>query len=151
MLLGPVDLWGGHKSLTVENAWQYSKVYREHWDGGHPNEDWLPWALEGWINPQGVRYPMGKGHIPVCTWWDGQALDYVSARKRIYLPLYCRAAIRTSAWQRLKALYQERGEVTILDFDVQCRNGRSYEDILNDPKHPFGHGYALGWMLEKGV
>lgn len=151
MLLGPVDLWGSNRALNVENAWQYSKVYAQHWDGAKPTADWLHWAQAGWADPRGIRYPMGKGIKPVCSYWDGECLDYIEARKRIYLPLYARAVSKTEAYQRLKTLYQERGEVTILDFDVRCRNGRSYREILNDPEYPSGHGYVLGMMLEAGV
>lgn len=151
MLLGPVDLWGEHRALTVENAWQYSKVYAEHWDGTKPTPDWYLWAAAGWDNPVGVRYPMGKGVKPVCSWWNGQALTYLEARRQIYLPLYSRAVVNTPAYAQLRTLYQQNGEITILDFDVQCRNGRTWSEIFNDTSHPFGHGYVLGMMLERGI
>jgi hypothetical protein len=94
---------------------------------------------------------MGKGVKPVCSWWDGQALTYLEARRHIYVPIYSKAVLCSPAYGTLRSLYQQKGEVTILDFDVQCRNGRTWSEIFNDADHPFGHGYVLGMMLEKGI
>ena len=35
---------------------------------------------------------MGKGKIPLYSWWKGQKLDYINARKQIYVPLYSQVA-----------------------------------------------------------
>jgi hypothetical protein len=34
---------------------------------------------------------MGRGAKPEYSLWDGERLDYIEARKRIYAPLYARA------------------------------------------------------------
>jgi len=40
---------------TMENAWQYSKVYSEHADEvGNPTQKYWDWAKAGWENPKAV-------------------------------------------------------------------------------------------------
>lgn len=60
--LGPCHLYGPCTAENMENAWQYSKVYKDHLteDGEISNAYW-DWAFEGWRNPLAVRYPRGKG------------------------------------------------------------------------------------------
>src|SRR3990172_3820350 len=65
-ILGPVKLWCGWMSKTVENGWQYSKVYSRHLGpDGWPSLDWFTWARAGWANPRAQRYPMGNGVQPM--------------------------------------------------------------------------------------
>lgn len=117
-ILGPVQLWGGYVSLTVENAWQYSKVYPRHCgQGGWPTAAWLDWARRGWRAPKASRYPMGKGAVPNYSYWQleqdpslgeyRQQLDYVPARKQIYIPLYIQAVQHTQALARLMRVYMQ--------------------------------------------
>lgn len=50
---------------NVENAWQFSKVYKEHLDKkGEPSYLYWKWAFEGWADNYAHRYPMGKGKKP---------------------------------------------------------------------------------------
>ena len=49
--MGPVELPDGSISKNVENAWQYSKVYREYLDdNGDPSKEYFIWAKEGFDN-----------------------------------------------------------------------------------------------------
>jgi len=68
---GPVDLYGGYSARNVENAWQFSKVYKQHInEEGSPTEEYFEWAKRGWSDDWAHRYPMGKGAIPQYSWWD---------------------------------------------------------------------------------
>src|SRR5574342_482141 len=68
--LGPVKLPNGYTSLNVENAWQFSKVYKEHVDiNGNPSEAYWEWAIRGWSSEWACRYPMGKGVKPEYSYW----------------------------------------------------------------------------------
>ncbi len=109
--LGPCPLYAGHVARNVENGWQFSKVYPEHDRDGSPSLEYFAWAREGWRNQRAQRYPMGKGRKPLYSWWDGTRMDYVTARKRIYIPLYARAVIGTEAFATLKSLYDTEGEI----------------------------------------
>ena len=66
--LGPVELYDGHIAKNVENAWQYAKVYAQHVTEGEPDESYLEWATAGWKNSRAVRYPMGKGAVPLYSY-----------------------------------------------------------------------------------
>ena len=175
MLLGPCDLYPGRDgrmltSCTVEAAWQFSKVYTEHvGPDGEPNEEWWEWAQRGWgrsyeeyvsLGKQSLRYPMGKDPVsgrsrrPLYSYWKGEHLDYVAARRRIYVPLYARAVTRTEAWQRLREVYDGAlaagSGVRIYGFDGLNLHalGRTYGEALQDTTRPFGHSLVLCALLE---
>lgn len=150
--LGPIRLYDGMKSLNFENAWQYSKVYarHDHEDDIEPTSEWWVWAKAGWANPRAVRYPMGKGAVPVYSWWNGQQLGYVAARKKIYCPLYAKAVEKTSAWKKLKQLYRAKKDLWLWDFDGYDHRAlkMSYRDVLECPTRKMGHAFVLAMMLE---
>ena len=59
--IGPCDLYEGAgcaQSKNMENAWQFSKVYKEHVDSdGNPSVEYRNWARRGWLTQQAIRYP----------------------------------------------------------------------------------------------
>lgn len=152
--LGPCPLYeraGLREARFMENAWQYAKVYRGYDHQGGPARDYWPWAREGWDHRRAVRYPMGKGAVPEFSWWDGEALGYVDARKKIYVPLYTKAVIKTAGFAELLRVYREFGELTLWDFDGYDHHklGMSLKDVLNDPTRKMGHAFVLAMMLEQ--
>lgn len=153
MLLGPVKLYGDFTSKTVENGWQFSKVYAKHSQGflKQPNAEYWKWAKRGWAAQWAERYPMGKGAIPEYSWWDGDRLDYIEARKRIYAPLYGGAVLNGDAWGLLKAEYSCNSNLTLFDYDGYdyLKLGMSLTDVLNDPTRKMGHAFVLAMMLEE--
>lgn len=150
-ILGPVKLYGDYVAKNMENGWQYAKVYPQFLGpDGNPLEDYFIWAQGGWENPKAVRYPMGKMGKPAYSWWDGEKLSYVQARKRIYAPLYSEAVEKTEAYRRLRQIYEEQGEVWLWDFDGYNHRGlgMSYEEVLNCETRKMGHAFVLAMMLE---
>jgi hypothetical protein len=107
---------------------------------------------KGWDRGFADRYPMGKGKIPLYSYWNGQKLDYIEARKSIYLPLYQKAVAKTEAFKKLNDLYQKDKNLVLFDFDGYdyLSLGYSLKDVLNDPKRKMGHGFVLAMMLEYG-
>lgn len=152
--LGPVKLYGDYVSQTVENAWQYTKVYYSQIDiEGEPTEEYWKWAKEGWANPKAVRYPMGKGAKPMYALWNGEKLDYIQARKRIYVPLYSHAVVKTEAFKKLQEIcYNTEETIYLWDYDGYDHKkfDMSYLDVLNCKTRKMGHAFILGWMLEIG-
>lgn len=149
-VLGPIKLYDGYVAQNVENAWQFSKVYPEHDFMGAPNEAYWKWAQEGWSSRYAHRYPMGKGVKPRYSWWDGQPLTYVQARRMVYIPLYSQAVLDVGpAWEALKDMAR-RGPLVLLDFDAYDRRaiGYGWEDVVDDPKRKMGHAFVLAMMLE---
>jgi hypothetical protein len=149
MLLGPVPLYAGVWSKNMENAWQFSKVYPQF--GPPPAEDYWAWAMAGWNNPVAVRYPMGQSTKPLYSAWAGQNLDYVTARKRIYIPLYAQA-VRLYQYMLLMHLttLARLDDIILCDFDAYDHRalGYSWDDVISDPDRKMGHGFVLAMMIE---
>ena len=151
--LGPCKLYGGYKSLTVENAHQYCKVYKCHTDAdGNPTGEYWKWAKAGWANPRAVRYPMGKGAKPEYALWDGVKLGYIEARKKIYIPIYYAAVKKSEAYKKLRELYQTEKAIYLWDFDGYDyeRLGMTLKEVANNPNRSMGHAFILAKMLEEG-
>jgi hypothetical protein len=61
---------------------------------------------------------MGRNRKPLYSYWDGQKLDYIEARKKIYIPLYSRGVIKTDAFKQLLELYKTTDkDIYLVDFD----------------------------------
>ncbi len=149
--LGPVPTYvEGTQAMNVENAWQFSKCYRKHLEDGEPTPAWFAWRDKGWADTYAHRYPMGKGTIPEFSWWDGEKLGYVAARKRIYAPLYAAAVRETASFARLEQLYHNEANIVLLDFDAYDHHklGMTLVDVINEPKRKMGHAFVLAMMLE---
>ena len=152
--LGPCPLYPGAvapESKTMEGLWQYTKVYPQHVGPGRlPLPTYFDWARAGWEAPRAVRYPMGREAVPAFSWWAGEALGYVEARKRIYIPIYAKAVVPTPSFQRLLEQYKRDGEITLWDFDGydHLRLGMTLRDVVNEPKRKMGHAFVLAHLLE---
>lgn len=149
--LGPVKLYGDYVSQNVENGWQYSKVYSYYLEDDESVGDrYFSWAKSGWDSKRAERYPMGKGAIPLYSIWDGKKLDYVEARKQIYIPLYSKAVVNTDAFAKLKEVYESNKDIYLWDFDAHGLQPETFDywDLWNNNKIKVGHGYVLAMMLE---
>lgn len=155
MLLGPVYVNGKWYAHNVENAWQYSKVYPGYTEGflDMPNSNWDFWSHVGRNNRRANRYPMGKGVKPLYSYWDGKHLDYVQARKEIYVPLYMNAVAQHEPvlLNNLVTRARQCDELIIQDFDAydHMARGMTLDDVLNNPDDKMGHGFVLAMMIKE--
>lgn len=151
--LGPCKLYWNAKSLNMENAWQYSKVYREFDNNGEPKKEYVEWAFNGWNNPRAVRYPMGKGIKPVYSWWAGYSMDYVTARKCIYIPLYTESVIKTNGYKKLCDIYNDpcnkNKTLYLRDYDAYRHKdlNMTLGDVVNNKNKKCGHAFVLAILL----
>lgn len=148
--LGPVDLYGKYRARNVENAWQYAKVYASMLDAkGDPSPEYFIWAEAGWNSDKAQRYPMGKGAKAEFSYWDGQKLSYVEARKKIYIPLYSSCVGESEAYAKLKEISQQQ-DIWLWDFDAydKKKEGMDFDDVINCPTKKMGHAFVLAMMLE---
>ncbi len=142
-------------SKSFENLWQFSKVYKKHVMAidGLPDASWYKWRDAGYANPKAVRYPMGKGAKPEYLLWDGEKLDYISARKKVYASIYAELVAGTRGFKILSSLYSSTYEddvpLVLRDFDAydHIALGRTLCDVINDPNRKCGHGFVLAMML----
>lgn len=147
-------LYGNYFSYNIENMWQMSKVYKCHIDkNGDPTSKYFEWAKKGWLTKKGIRYPMGKGAKPEYSYWDGEKLSYVEARKKIYLPYYAKNVIKTKSFKLLKELYlnETKKDIYLLDFDGynHVELGLSDDYVLNTPYRSMGHGFVIYFLLKR--
>lgn len=146
-------LYYNYSSKNVENAWQFAKVYKEFVDeDNNPTDRYFEWAKKGWEDSFAHRYPMGKGEKPLYSYWNGKKLGYIEARKQIYIPIYARNVIQTSAFKMLKDLYlNEKKDIYLLDFDGynHIKLNISNSKVINDPSKTMGHAFVLYFLLNK--
>jgi hypothetical protein len=146
---------GGYKGYwNYESRWQSGKIF-EGIDE-KMSKDW--WKAQ--TKPK-RRFPKGKGKTILCARFEGYEdigdMDYVTARKSVYVKEYydlIKDRERTLYW---KKLLEEGQNITIYDFDgprtedkgVTCLelNEDLLRDKINDLKFPFGHGYVVACAL----
>ncbi len=147
---GPVDLYDGYTSINVENGWQFSKVYEYYSNNGEVGDRYFKWAQDGWNDKKAHRYPMGKGVVPLYSYWAGEKLTYIEARKRIYIPLYSQAVKKTFAFEKLKKMYEAGQDLVLWDFDGYDHRalGMDFEQVINDPIKKMGHAFVIAMLLE---
>jgi len=147
---GPIDLYDGYVSINFENAWQFSKVYEYYVDNGEPGDRYFNWAKNGWNDVKAHRYPMGKGVAPLYSYWAGEKLSYIDARKKIYIPLYSKAVQKTSAFEKLKKVYESNKDIALWDFDAHnlISGTFDYLKLWDNPNIKIGHAYVLAMLLE---
>ena len=149
-ILGPINVPGANAE-NFENLWQFSKVYSTHMSiNGNPTPEWFAWRAKGFADKYAHRYPMGKGSIPEYSWWNGEHLGYIDARKKIYATIYAKRVITTTSYTQLAKLYSESGEITLLDYDAydHLAMGMSLINVINNPVRKMGHAFVLAMLLE---
>jgi hypothetical protein len=136
-------------AANLENLWQFSKVYSSQIGVmGDPEPRWFEWRNRGWQDMTAHRYPMGKGSIPVYSFWHGEHLNYIQARKRIYIPEYANNVTQTHSFEQLQLLSQAQ-DIVLLDYDAYDHEslGMSLKDVANEPRRKMGHAFVLLMIL----
>jgi hypothetical protein len=197
--LGPYNLTD-NQGRIFENIYQFVKVYREVpytkeyysrydpkviWE--HPVEThvdehgeltpaYWQWREKGMNCEYHIRYPVGFKHRYECLYAirdqnDLTKLDYIEARKEIYVKIYCELVRKEQKFIDLKNRLDAGENLLIIEVDGPHQESLNYykeeygvdDDfiengtmlaidenlmiMLNDPKHPFGHGYCLAMAL----
>ncbi len=74
-------------------------------------------------------------------------MDYITARKRLYIPGYEYLAIATPAWQTLLSLARE-SDVWLWDFDGY---NSTMELAVEDESRPMGHAFVLAHHANRAL
>jgi hypothetical protein len=135
---------GGVRSKTVENAWQFLKVWPE--EGGWNEAE----AMAAFESDCAIRYPRGRGKKAIGHHWHetGELIDYVEARQRIYLPLYLKMLELPDRAEIIQRLRDQAASqlVSIWDFDsydIKAVGLTNIFDTIFYEKRPFAHAFIV--------
>lgn len=158
-------IWS-HPSETHYDA-ENKKIRNSYWK----------WREKGFKNPFPVRYPVGYKDRHKCLTSLKEIgkdiyieLNYIEARKEIYLPIYINSVQKEEKFRDLEKLLQTENlliievdgphqeslsyymekygvDETFIERDTILATERNLNILLNDEKHPFGHGYCLAIAL----
>lgn len=148
----------------------------------NPNDKYWIWRDALMNNSDAVRYPVGIAARHSCLYSlhpdinknnytpDAQ-LNYIDARKKIYLPIYTDLVKRCPQFRKLKHKLNQGENLLILEVDgPHYESLKDYKEkysvhdfinsdntidanlenlkiLINDTIHPFGHGYCLAAEL----
>ncbi|MBO5716357.1 MAG: hypothetical protein J6S23_08220 [Clostridia bacterium] len=153
--LGPAVGPDGARASTVETLFQCGKVYPCHDDTGTPNEKFFEWRDQmygkeiGELSKEELRHPQRSlgyeaSDCLYFPWYDEKIgkyipLDYVTSRKKVYIPNYARLVSQTETFKQLKKLVNEGEKIALADFDCYNYYSRSammkkYESYVNKCK-----------------
>lgn len=146
------------KAKNVENAWQFSKVYKKHLNPDNSiKREYFEWREKGFSDSFAHRYPMGKGAIPEFSLLGNERLDYQEAKDRMYTKMYVKALKEsTQAKQFLKNIIQDAmnngHNIAFKDYDVNLKTWKTHslEDIIFS-KLKCGHGYLVAHLSRNYV
>lgn len=164
----------------MSRRWQLQTIIWEHGAETHtggapdhvPNDAYWAWRAKGMANKYAVRYPVGyhARHTCLCHVTDqGDKLDYIEARKRIYCEFYVRHGQHKQDFLEMKRMLGSGTDVQILDvdgpdfsldyapYDSISANDRGMimseecvRMLLHDTRKPFGHGFVIAALLMDG-
>jgi hypothetical protein len=138
----------------MENIWQFCKIYKTVpkslqkysaynntviWDWPeeeHINKDgnilpayWI-WREAGFHNQFAVRYPVGFNYKHMVAYSlkneGGPPLNYIEARKQIYLPLYIELAKKEERYKQLKKMLDNNVNLLIIEVDGPHQESLDY-------------------------
>lgn len=148
------EIPGGYKGFyCFENYWQSGKVFEGFSEEKiHKHKMWWLSQKEG-----KRRYPGSKGIKVLYSDYDGIQRDYITSRKEIYVPEYRTLIQDCESLCIWKEKIKSGKTVVVYDFDGP-RNEKGepiclevtpelLKEKLNDPRHPFGHGYIVAAEL----
>ena len=143
---------------------------------GNVTQEWFRWRKKGFSETKGHRHPIGtktnevvyvddKGHnhykylrAIFALFGDEstgyEKMDYISSRKKIYVPLYYELLVRTPAFKELRRQVKMGKKVQILDLDAPNTTQYITPEFLKWAVNehspfgkPFGHGYIVAGAL----
>lgn len=163
--LGPVNIYEEITAKNLENAWQFSKVYPQHFNKENHMilEEYFTWAHNGWNDSFAHRYPMGKGKIPLFGFWktfnqtsktwEEHEWGYIDARINIYIPLYAKLVHKTSAFNKIKNMLKFQHKIALWDFDGYDfkKRGMTFKDVVFCEKYKCGHAFVIYGLLTNQI
>ena len=147
----PVPGLDGVRSRTVENAWQFLKVWdlEEGWDAVT--------AAAAFESDCAMRFPRGKRRKAVGHYWGAtdEIIDYVEARRRIYLPAYRHLLAQPDRQAQLGRLRKasEAQQIAVWDYDSYAIGDEglaTLRETMTYMSRPFAHAFIVAMTVNGG-
>jgi hypothetical protein len=127
-------------------------------DGTTLTPEYFVWRKAMFACQKPVRYPNGFNRTAETAFSvitdeaDNEKcrLDYIEARKQIYLTEYCRLIEPLPAFKRLEAAFKNGKNIVLAEIDVPHNTQITRERLdkmIDDPSIRFGHGLCIAWKL----
>ena len=104
------------------------------------------------------RFPGSKGIKVLYSKFNGEKMDYITSRKKVYVPLYFDLMKHKEMALFWKKEVENGNDVVVYDFDgPRLDNGEvtcieitidKLKQKINDTRFPFGHGYVVAAYLK---
>jgi hypothetical protein len=171
------------KTTQRKSQWDKKIIWKVEKPEIHLDDDdkitpeYWAWRKRGMEAKDPIRYPVGYKYRHECLFAIAEGdekherLDYIQARKKIYVPEYARLVKQHVMFKGLKKRLEKGENILIIDVDgphqesvpyyqekynvdanfvendsVECTE-ENMRILLNDPKHPYGHGYVCATAL----
>lgn len=146
-----------------------------HMKDNEPTKKYWKWRKRGMTSKYAIRYPVGYNHRHKCKYAlikrGGKKLDYIESRKKIYSPLFKKLVKQQPQFKQLLDKLKKGKKLLIIEVDgpheesinyyqetykvekdfitenTMIANRKNLDIMLNDSKHPYGHGYCLSDVL----
>lgn len=139
---------------NFESFWQAGKVF-EDIDPKKVDKFWK--GVNETTGPK-RRYPNSKGKKVLYAVFDGEKMDYITSRKKVYVPRYFELVKNKEMSLYWKNQVRLGKDIAIYDFDgPRSETGEPIcleitEELLRekieDTRFPFGHGYIIAAYLK---
>jgi len=138
---------------NFEAYWQSLKVIKnvDH----HDSKQW--WKT---ITKPKRRHPKQKKNpilYALHKRYPGEQLDYVTSRKRVYVPDYANRIANNTTLQSIRQKHEQGATIVVYDFDgPRDTDGNPIclpltidllREKINYTDHPFGHGYVVAALI----
>lgn len=131
----PIPFYKGHTASCVEAIWQGLKVFK---DKG------IDKKLFSNISGKNLKRTVRKngkplGHLKID---NGELLDYIEARKQIYIPAY-KWVLENKVIdiiEKFKKALKQGKDIVLLDYTTNCE--------INNPKQPLSHAWLIKAFIE---
>lgn len=144
--VGPCLLYKGRRSINLHNAWEYSKVYKEHTLNGQPTNEYWEWAQNGWNSKEPAKITKKK-----CLYhlWDGIKYGVIEARKNIFASKYIRAVSDVPEYIEIKSAANSHNIVGLIAKHGIDHKKYSLTEILFSPDKELDYAFLLAMMLSR--
>lgn len=162
---------------TIVWEWKKEIHFVENDDEYDIKDEYWNWREKGFKCKYPIRYPVGKNRSHTCIGYlyeendEWELLDYIDARKKVYVPEYLNSVKKQPTFQKLKNMLQQGINLLIIEVDGPHQESLDYyknkygvddsfiendtmlatddnlDIMLNDDSHPYGHGFCLAQAL----